>query len=76
MATTASDLRIHHLPLVAIVCTARLLRTGPEWRLASADWQALIPESESSRLPDTLIRRLDGILAIVIGVRYLWSGLG
>jgi uncharacterized protein len=29
-----------------------------------------------SHLPDTLIRRLIGILVIVIGVRYLWSGLG
>jgi uncharacterized protein len=29
-----------------------------------------------SRLPDTLIRRLVGILVIAIGARYLWSGLG
>ncbi len=29
-----------------------------------------------SRLPDALIRRLVGILVIVIGARYLWSGLG
>ncbi len=29
-----------------------------------------------SRLPDVLIRRLVGILVIVIGARYLWSGLG
>ena len=29
-----------------------------------------------SRLPDALIRRLLGILVIVIGARYLWSGLG
>jgi uncharacterized protein len=28
-----------------------------------------------SRLPDTLIRRLVGILVIAIGARYLWSGL-
>ena len=28
-----------------------------------------------SRLPDVLIRRLIGILAIAIGARYLWSGL-
>jgi uncharacterized protein len=28
-----------------------------------------------SRLPDTLIRRIVGILAIAIAVRYLWSGL-
>jgi uncharacterized membrane protein YfcA len=27
------------------------------------------------RLPDVLIRRLVGVLAIAIGVRYLWSGL-
>ena len=29
-----------------------------------------------SRLPDALIRRLVGILVMVIGARYLWSGLG
>jgi uncharacterized protein len=29
-----------------------------------------------SRLPDTLIRRVVGILAIAIAARYLWSGLG
>jgi uncharacterized protein len=29
-----------------------------------------------SRLPDVLIRRLIGIVVIVIGTRYLWSGLG
>lgn len=29
-----------------------------------------------SRLPDAVIRRLVGILVMVIGVRYLWSGLG
>jgi uncharacterized protein len=28
-----------------------------------------------SRLPDTLIRRLVGILVFAIGTRYLWSGL-
>jgi uncharacterized membrane protein YfcA len=28
-----------------------------------------------SRLLDTLIRRLVGILMIAIGARYLWSGL-
>lgn len=28
-----------------------------------------------SRLPDTLIRRAVGILAIAIAGRYLWSGL-
>jgi uncharacterized membrane protein YfcA len=28
-----------------------------------------------SRLLDTLIRRLVGILMIAIGTRYLWSGL-
>jgi len=28
-----------------------------------------------SRLPDTLIRRVVGILAIAIAARYLWSGL-
>ena len=28
------------------------------------------------RLPDTLIRRMMGVLVIAIGVRYLWSGLG
>jgi uncharacterized protein len=28
-----------------------------------------------SRLPDVLIRRLVGVLVIVIGARYLWSGL-
>jgi uncharacterized membrane protein YfcA len=28
-----------------------------------------------SRLPDTLIRRLVGIVVIAIGIRYLWSGL-
>jgi uncharacterized protein len=32
--------------------------------------------SLQSRLPDTLIRRLVGILVIAIGARYLWSGLG
>jgi uncharacterized protein len=29
-----------------------------------------------SRLPDVLIRRLIGIAVIIIGARYLWSGLG
>ena len=29
-----------------------------------------------SRLPDAMIRRLAGILVMVIGIRYLWSGLG
>src|SRR5258708_26220952 len=28
------------------------------------------------RLPDTLIRRVMGVLAVAIGARYLWSGLG
>jgi uncharacterized protein len=28
-----------------------------------------------SRLPDTLIRRVVGILAVAIAARYLWSGL-
>jgi uncharacterized protein len=28
------------------------------------------------RLQDTLIRRLMGVLAVAIGIRYLWSGLG
>ncbi len=28
------------------------------------------------RLPDAFIRRIMGVLVIVIGVRYLWSGLG
>jgi uncharacterized protein len=27
------------------------------------------------RLPDTLIRRIVGILAVAISARYLWSGL-
>ena len=27
-------------------------------------------------LPDTLIRRVMGVLVVAIGVRYLWSGLG
>ncbi len=27
-------------------------------------------------LPDTLIRRVVGVLVVAIGVRYLWSGLG
>jgi uncharacterized protein len=29
-----------------------------------------------SRLPDTLIRRLVGVLVLAIGARYLWAGLG
>ena len=29
-----------------------------------------------SRLPDTLIRRLIGVLVVAIGARYLWSGIG
>ena len=29
-----------------------------------------------SRLPETLIRPLVGILVIAIGARYLWAGLG
>jgi uncharacterized protein len=29
-----------------------------------------------SRLPETVIRRIVGVLVLVIGVRYLWSGLG
>jgi uncharacterized protein len=28
-----------------------------------------------ARLPDTLIRRIVGILVVAIGARYLWSGL-
>jgi uncharacterized protein len=28
------------------------------------------------RLPDSLIRRMMGVLVIAIGIRYLWSGLG
>jgi uncharacterized membrane protein YfcA len=28
------------------------------------------------RLPDTLIRRVMGVLVVAIGARYLWSGLG
>jgi uncharacterized membrane protein YfcA len=28
------------------------------------------------RLPDTLIRRVVGVLVVAIGARYLWSGLG
>jgi uncharacterized membrane protein YfcA len=28
-----------------------------------------------ARLPDTLIRRIVGILVLAIGARYLWSGL-
>jgi len=28
------------------------------------------------RLPDTLIRRMMGLLVVAIGIRYLWSGLG
>ena len=28
-----------------------------------------------ARLPDTLIRRLVGVLVIAVGARYLWSGL-
>jgi len=29
-----------------------------------------------SRMPDLLIRRLIGALVVLIGARYLWSGLG
>jgi hypothetical protein len=29
-----------------------------------------------SRLPDSAIRRIMGVLVVAIGVRYLWSGLG
>jgi uncharacterized membrane protein YfcA len=29
-----------------------------------------------SRLPDTVIRRMVGLLVIAIGARYLWPGLG
>jgi uncharacterized protein len=29
-----------------------------------------------SRLPDTVIRRLVGVLVVAIGVRYAWAGLG
>jgi hypothetical protein len=29
-----------------------------------------------SRLPDSLIRRTVGVLAIAIAAHYLWSGLG
>jgi uncharacterized membrane protein YfcA len=29
-----------------------------------------------SRLPDTAIRRLVGVLVVAIGVRYVWAGLG
>ena len=28
-----------------------------------------------ARLPDTLIRRIVGVIVIAIGARYLWSGL-
>jgi hypothetical protein len=31
--------------------------------------------SPVSCLPDTLIRRIVGVLVIAIGARYLWSGL-
>ena len=39
--------------------------------LAGAYTGALI----QARLPDTLIRRIVGILVIAIAARYLWSGL-
>ncbi len=39
--------------------------------LAGSYWGARL----QSRLPDTLIRRLLGVLVIAIGARYLWSGL-
>jgi uncharacterized protein len=29
-----------------------------------------------SRLPEVAIRRIVGILAVAIGARYLWAGLG
>lgn len=39
--------------------------------LAGADTGARL----QVRLPDTLIRRIVGILVIAIAARYLWSGL-
>ena len=36
---------------------------------------AYISARLQSHLPDTLIRRMVGILVITIGARYLWSGL-
>jgi hypothetical protein len=45
-------------------CSARW-----RWRM----WKS--PPSPSAGLPDTLIRRIVGILVIAIGARCLWSGL-
>ena len=53
---------------------------APDWdtglALASAAWDGAYTRARlQSRLPDTLIRRLVGIVVIAIGIRYLWSGL-
>ncbi len=77
MASTASDLRIHHLPLVAIVHG----QVAPGWPTGVALGVGGLAGSYTgariqSPLPDTLIRRLVGILVIAIGLCYLWSGLG
>jgi uncharacterized protein len=29
-----------------------------------------------SRLPDLVIRRVVGVLVVLVGARYLWAGLG
>jgi len=48
---------------------------GPGWTEAVALAGGYVGARIQSRLPDAAIRRLVGMLVLVIGARYLWSGL-
>jgi small neutral amino acid transporter SnatA (MarC family) len=69
---TGSVIRVELLPgahVFDLVVAAVLVPLG--------GWLALTrPTRIQQRLPDTLIRRMMGVLVVAIGVRYLWSGLG
>ena len=58
----------HHGPVAPDWPTGIALGTGG---LAGAYTGARIQR----RLPDTVIRRVMGVLVVAIGARYLWSGL-
>jgi uncharacterized membrane protein YfcA len=58
-----------------------MARSLPDWSTVLAPGLGgLVGAYTGTRLqahmPDTVIRRIVGILVIVIGGRYLWSGLG
>ncbi len=59
----------HHGPVAPDWPTGTALGIGG---LAGAYTGARIQQ----RLPDTLIRRVMGVLVVAIGARYLWAGLG